>query len=71
MEDDSKEKEAFSKVSELKVMSTRFRSKEDRTMKKKKSKKELAREDQERRRTELEEVKQRNNGFFNKFLIIR
>ena len=45
------------KVSEMKVLSTRFKSKDDRSTNKKMSKKEQAKEDQERRRSELEEVK--------------
>ena len=45
------------KVSEMKVLSTRFKSKDDRSTNKKMSKKEQAKEEQERRRSELEEVK--------------
>ena len=45
------------KVSEMKVLSTRFKSKDDRNTSKKMSKKEQAKEEQEKRRSELEEVK--------------
>ena len=44
------------KVSEMKVLSTRFKSKDDRNTNKKMSKREQAKEEQERRRSELEEV---------------
>ena len=45
------------KVSEMKVLSTRFKSKDDRNTSKKMSKKEQAKIEQEKRRSELEEVK--------------
>ena len=45
------------KVSEMKVLSTRFKSKDERNTNKKMSKKEQAKEEQERRRSELEEVR--------------
>ena len=45
------------KVSDMKVLSTRFKSKDDRNTSKKMSKKEQAKIEQEKRRSELEEVK--------------
>ena len=54
--EDKREKEAISKVSELKVLSSRFKSKDDRSKNKKKSRKEVAKEEQEKKRFELEEV---------------
>ena len=45
------------KVPEMKVLSTKFKSKDDRNTNKRMSKKEQAKEEQERRRSELEEVK--------------
>ena len=53
--EDKREKEAISKVSELKVLSSRFKSKDDRSKNKKKSRKEVAKEEQEKKRFELEE----------------
>ena len=55
MDNIQRSKDAISKTPELKVLSSRFKSKDDRN--KKKSKKELAKEELEKKRTELEEVK--------------
>ena len=45
------------KLPEMKVLSTRFKSKDERNSSKKMSKKEQAKEEQEKKRSELEEVK--------------
>ena len=54
MDDIQGSKHANTKTPELKVLSSRFKSKDDRN--KRKSKKELAKEELEKKRSELEEV---------------